>query len=82
VRRLTNQILSGRRPWFEIPDVVIIVTMLQGRGLQRPDGHPSIIDRDWKFIEKCLQFGPELRPSAEEVLNFVMHRFDSPGNPA
>jgi serine/threonine protein kinase len=72
------QILSGRRPWFEIPDVVIIVTMLQGRGLQRPDGHPSIIDRDWKFIEKCLQFGPELRPSAEEVLNFVMHRFDSP----
>ncbi|KAG1848297.1 kinase-like domain-containing protein [Suillus subalutaceus] len=77
------QVLSGRRPWSEITgDPFIIVSMSQGRGPQRPDGHPIIIDLDWEFIQKCLQFGPELRPSAEEVLDFVMHRFYSPGKPA
>ncbi|KAG1882891.1 kinase-like domain-containing protein [Suillus subluteus] len=79
VQGLTDQILSGRRPWSEIlGETLIIITMSQGRGPQRPDGHPAIIDLDWEFIQKCLQFGPELRPSAEEVLNFVMHRFYSP----
>ncbi|KAG1863111.1 kinase-like domain-containing protein, partial [Suillus subluteus] len=77
------QVLSGRRPWSEITrEPFIILSMSQGRGPQRPDGHPIIIDLDWEFIQKCLQFGPELRPSAEEVLDFVMHRFYSPGKPA
>ncbi|KAG2362603.1 kinase-like domain-containing protein [Suillus spraguei] len=77
------QILSGRRPWHEIlGETFIIVAISQGRGPQRPDGHPGIIDLDWKFIQKCLQFGPELRLSAEEVLDFVMHRFYSSGKPA
>ncbi|KAG1720957.1 kinase-like domain-containing protein [Suillus occidentalis] len=77
------EVLSGRLPWSEIQrETRIIVTMSQGCGPQRPDGHPAIIDLDWNFIQKCLQFKPELRPSAEEVLEFVLHRFSSPGNPA
>ncbi|KAG1890512.1 kinase-like domain-containing protein [Suillus fuscotomentosus] len=73
------QILSGRRPWSEIPsEAFIIVSISQGCGPQRPDGQPTIINSDWKFIQKCLQSGPELRPSADEVLDFVMHRFSSP----
>ncbi|KAG2144222.1 hypothetical protein DEU56DRAFT_754291 [Suillus clintonianus] len=48
--------------------------MSKGCGPQRPDGHPAIIDSDWNFIQKCLQFKPELRPSADEVLDFVTHR--------
>ncbi|KAG0696886.1 kinase-like domain-containing protein [Suillus ampliporus] len=75
------QILSGRLPWSEIkserPDLRIVVMISEGRRPQRPDGHPAIIDLDWDFIQKCLQFGPKLRPSADEVLDFVMHRFFS-----
>ncbi|KAG1722402.1 kinase-like domain-containing protein, partial [Suillus paluster] len=56
------QVLSGRLPWSEIGSgrliMCIIVTMSQRHGLQRPDGHPAIIDPDWDFIQRCLQFGP------------------------
>ncbi|KAG1730739.1 kinase-like domain-containing protein, partial [Suillus lakei] len=80
------QILSGRHPWSEIqsvpPDFRIMFELSSGCGPQRPYGHPEIKDFDWKFIQKCLQFEPELRPSADKVLDFVMHRFFSPGNPA
>ncbi|KAG1792980.1 kinase-like domain-containing protein [Suillus plorans] len=76
------QILSGRPPWSEItaPNrmACIITQMSRGCRPQRPDGHPEIIDSDWKFIQKCLQSEPELRPSADEVLDFVMHRFSFP----
>ncbi|KAG1792982.1 kinase-like domain-containing protein [Suillus plorans] len=73
------QILSGRRPWSEISsEAFIIVSISHGRGPQRPDGQPTIIDSDWKFIQRCLQSEPELRPSADEVLDFVMHRLSSP----
>ncbi|KAG2122939.1 kinase-like domain-containing protein [Suillus clintonianus] len=73
------QVLSGRLPWSEIRgDALIIITMSQGRGPQRPDGHPAIVDLDWDFIQKCLLFEPELRPSAQEVLDFVIHRFSAP----
>ncbi|KAG2033929.1 kinase-like domain-containing protein [Suillus americanus] len=80
------QILSGRPPWSEIKserlEFRIIITISEGRGPQRPDGYPAIIDSDWNFIRKCLQFKSELRPSADKVLDFVVHRFHSPGNPA
>ncbi|KAG1738803.1 kinase-like domain-containing protein, partial [Suillus occidentalis] len=73
------EVLSGRLPWSEIRrEVVIRTTMLQGRGPQRPDCHLEIVDSDWNFIQKCLQSGPELRPSAEKVLEFVTHRLSSP----
>ncbi|KAG2047851.1 kinase-like protein [Suillus hirtellus] len=76
------QILSGRPPWSEIKSarLVACITNLisQGRRPQRPDGHPRIIDSDWKFIQKCWQSEPHLRPSANEVLDFVMHKFSSP----
>ncbi|KAG2074420.1 kinase-like protein [Suillus decipiens] len=76
------QILSGRPPWSELkserPEFRIPIIMSEGRGPQRPDGHPEIIDSDWNFIQRCLQSGPELRPSADQVLDFVMHRFYSP----
>ncbi|KIK34492.1 hypothetical protein CY34DRAFT_639381 [Suillus luteus UH-Slu-Lm8-n1] len=76
------EVLSGRLPWSEIRrEEVISVTMSQGRGPQRPNCHPKIVDSDWNFIQKCLQSEPELRPSAEKVLEFVTHRFYSPGNP-
>ncbi|KAG0696892.1 kinase-like domain-containing protein [Suillus ampliporus] len=72
------QVLSGQPPWFEIKSERRIVIMIsEGCGPQRPHSHPAIIDLDWDFIQKCLQFGPELRPSADEVLEFVMHRFSS-----
>ncbi|KAG2116474.1 kinase-like domain-containing protein, partial [Suillus discolor] len=72
------QVLSGRRPWSEIlSEAFIIVVMSQNHQPQRP---PAIIDSDWKFIQKCLQSGPKLRPSANKVLDFVTHRFSSPGN--
>ncbi|KAG1812755.1 kinase-like domain-containing protein [Suillus variegatus] len=78
------QILSGWLPWSEIKsgrlDLRIPVLISQGREPQRPDGHPEIMDSDWNFIRKCLQSEPELRPSANKVLDFVMHRFSSPGN--
>ncbi|KAG1836615.1 kinase-like domain-containing protein [Suillus subluteus] len=80
------QILSGRLPWSEVKserlEFRIVVMMSEGHRPQRPDGHPEIMDSDWNFIQKCLQSGPELRPSADKVLDFVVHRFHSPGNPA
>ncbi|KAG2158178.1 kinase-like domain-containing protein [Suillus bovinus] len=83
VQGLIDQVLSGRRPWSETTsEGFIIIRISQGYGPQRPDGHPAIIDSDWTFIQKCLQSGPGLRPSADEVLDFVMHRFHSPGNSA
>ncbi|KAG2343383.1 kinase-like protein, partial [Suillus weaverae] len=79
------QILSGRPPWSEIKserlELRIVVKITEGCRPQRPDGYPAIIDSDWNFIQKCLQVEPELRPSADEVLDFVLHRFHSPGNP-
>ncbi|KAG2755027.1 kinase-like protein [Suillus brevipes Sb2] len=76
------QILSGLPPWSEItserPEFRIVVMISEGRRPQRPNCHPKIVDSDWNFIQKCLQSGPELRPSADEVLNFVVHRFYSP----
>jgi serine/threonine protein kinase len=72
------QILSGQHPWFEIKsDNQIVITMSKGRGPQRPDRHPTIMDSDWDIIQRCLQFRPELRPSADEVLDFVMRRISS-----
>jgi len=50
----------------------------EGHRPQRPDSHPKIVDSDWNFIQKCLRSGPELRPSADQVLDFVMHRLNSP----
>ncbi|KAG2753884.1 hypothetical protein P692DRAFT_20828878, partial [Suillus brevipes Sb2] len=35
------------------------------------------MDSDWDIIQKCLQFSPELRPSADEVLDFIMRRLPS-----
>ncbi|KAG1898731.1 kinase-like domain-containing protein [Suillus fuscotomentosus] len=76
------QILSGRPPWSEIkssrPVACITAMISKGFRPQRPDAHPEIIDSDWKFIQECLQSKPELRPSANEVLDFVMHRVSSP----
>ncbi|KAG2032696.1 kinase-like domain-containing protein [Suillus americanus] len=76
------QILSGRLPWSEVKsqrlEFRIMVMITEGRGPQRPNGHPEIINSDWNFIQKCLQSEPELRPSADKVLDFVMHRFHSP----
>ncbi|KAG2122942.1 kinase-like domain-containing protein [Suillus clintonianus] len=81
--RLTEQVLSGRLPWSETrQEAFIIVEMSHGRGPQRLECHPAIIDLDWDFIQKCLLFKPESRPSAEEVLDFVIHRFSTPGNAA
>ncbi|OAX34157.1 kinase-like protein [Rhizopogon vinicolor AM-OR11-026] len=75
------QILSGLPPWFEIQsEYHIIVSISRGRGPQRPNGDPSIIDSDWDFIQKCLGHKPELRPSADEVCDFVMHRSDFSGS--
>ncbi|KAJ8581855.1 kinase-like protein [Rhizopogon salebrosus TDB-379] len=75
------QVLSSRLPWSEIQlEYRIPVLISQGRGPQRPDGPPSIIDLDWDFIQKCLRHGPELRPSAEEVLDFVIHRLSPLGS--
>ncbi|KAJ8588967.1 kinase-like protein, partial [Rhizopogon salebrosus TDB-379] len=69
------QVLSGRLPWSEIQsEYRIPVLISQDRGPQRLDGPPSIIDLDWDFIQKYLRHGPELRPSVEEVLDFVIHR--------
>ncbi|KAG0695364.1 kinase-like domain-containing protein [Suillus ampliporus] len=77
------QVLSGRLPWSEIkserPELRIVVMISEGRGPQRPDGHPAIKDLDWDFIQRCLQFQPERRPSADEVLDFVMRRSSSSG---
>ncbi|KAG0696882.1 kinase-like domain-containing protein [Suillus ampliporus] len=76
------QVLSGRLPWSEITserlESRIPIMLFNGRTPRRPDGHPTIIDLDWDFIQKCLQSGPELRPSAHEVFDFVMHRFSFP----
>ncbi|KAG1727232.1 kinase-like domain-containing protein [Suillus lakei] len=72
------QILSGRHPWSEVksekPELRIVVLISQGCSPERPNGHPAIMDSDWAIIQKCLQSRPELRPSADEVLDFVMHR--------
>ncbi|KAG2746853.1 kinase-like protein [Suillus brevipes Sb2] len=74
------QILSGQHPWFEIkslkPELSIWNLISQGRSPQRPD---AIMDTDWDIIQKCLQLRCELRPSADEVLDFVMHRGFSSG---
>jgi serine/threonine protein kinase len=76
------EVLSARPPWSEIicPRVEfrIVVMIAEGHRPQRPDGHPIIMDSDWNFIQKCLQSGPEFRPSADQVLDFVMHRLHSP----
>ncbi|OAX32019.1 kinase-like protein [Rhizopogon vinicolor AM-OR11-026] len=75
------QILSGRPPWSETQsEINIIISISQGGGPRRPNGDPSIIDSDWEFVQKCLGHKPELRPSADEVFDFVMHRSDS-GDP-
>ncbi|KAG1741212.1 kinase-like domain-containing protein [Suillus occidentalis] len=53
-----GQILSGLPPWSEIterPEIRIVVMISEGRGPQRPDCHPKIMDSDWNFIQKCLQ---------------------------
>ncbi|KAG1730104.1 kinase-like domain-containing protein [Suillus paluster] len=80
------QVLSGRRPWSEIksenPELRIVLLIPEGRGPQRPISHPAITDSDWNFIQRCLQFRPERRPSGDEVLGFVMHRFSSSGKRA
>ncbi|KAG1902270.1 kinase-like domain-containing protein [Suillus fuscotomentosus] len=72
------QILSGRYPWFEIksqnPEFRIYGLKRQGRGPQRPNGHPAIMDSDWDMIQKCLQLKFELRPSADEVSDFITRR--------
>ncbi|OAX32437.1 kinase-like protein [Rhizopogon vinicolor AM-OR11-026] len=75
------QILSGRLPWSEIQsETLITVSIYQGHRPQRPNGDPSIIDSDWDFIQKCLRREPELRPSADEVFDFVIHRLSSSGS--
>lgn len=83
------QILSGRPPWSEIKSknqhFRIPLMISEGRGPQCPDGHPKIIDFNWNFIQKCLQFEPKLRPSVDEALDFVVHKFhtsDSCGRPS
>lgn len=72
------QILSGRLPWSEIksekPELRILMMIAEGRGPQRPDGHPVMIDSDWDIIQRCLLPRPELRPSADEVLDLVCPR--------
>ncbi|KAG2742103.1 kinase-like protein, partial [Suillus brevipes Sb2] len=77
------QILSGRHPWFEIQsDNHIVVMISQGRGPQRPNDHLTILDSDWDIIQTCLQFSPELRPSADKLLDFIMRRLPLSGQPA
>ncbi|KAG2122940.1 kinase-like domain-containing protein [Suillus clintonianus] len=77
------QVLSGRHPWSEIKSEVlemrIAFMIIEGRGPQRPDGNPAIMDLDWDFIQKCLQFEPKFRPSADEVHDFVVDRCFSLG---
>ncbi|KAG2742101.1 hypothetical protein P692DRAFT_20839537, partial [Suillus brevipes Sb2] len=35
------------------------------------------MDSDWDVIQKCLQFRPKFRLSADEVLDLVMRRLSS-----
>ncbi|KAG2141687.1 kinase-like domain-containing protein [Suillus bovinus] len=80
------QILSGRHPWSEIKsqnsEYGIYGLKRQGHSPQRPNGHPAIMDSDWDIIQKCLQLKSDLRPSADEVFDFVMRRLCSSGQPA
>ncbi|KAG1797319.1 kinase-like domain-containing protein [Suillus plorans] len=72
------QILSGQHPWSEIrcqtPEFRVYGLKRQGHSPQRPNGHPAIMDSDWDMIQKCLQSKFELRPSADEVFDFVTRR--------
>jgi serine/threonine protein kinase len=74
-RWFIKQILSGRLPWSEIksekPELRILMMIAEGRGPQRPGGHPEIGNSGWDIIQRCLLPRPEHRPSADEVLNLV-----------
>ncbi|KAG1886636.1 hypothetical protein F4604DRAFT_1675516 [Suillus subluteus] len=62
----------------EKSELRIVAMILKGHGPQRPDSHPAIIDSDWDIIQRCLLFKPELRPSANEVLDLVCARTKPP----
>ncbi|KAJ4480939.1 hypothetical protein J3R30DRAFT_3287727 [Lentinula aciculospora] len=67
---VTLEILSGRIPYHYIRgDAQVIFEMAQGRKPRRPNAS-FVTDSQWHFIEsKCWHDVPDLRPSAEEVVN-------------
>ncbi|KAG1718022.1 kinase-like domain-containing protein [Suillus lakei] len=76
------QVLSGRLPWSEIRgDTLIIVTMSQGRGPPRPNGHPAIIDLDWNFIQNVCNSDPNFDLQQKKYLNLSCIGFLPQGPP-
>jgi hypothetical protein len=67
------EVLSGRVPFAQDTDFIVIRKVSEGRCPERPLEGASFTDDLWKTLEKCWSFQPKDRPSVEAVLESLGH---------
>ncbi|KAF8123213.1 kinase-like domain-containing protein, partial [Boletus edulis] len=64
-------VLSGKQPWSEIgEEVVVILRLLKGEIPGRPESRP-IDDQHWELIKRCLSRIPDRRPAANTIVSIL-----------
>ena len=64
------EVLSGRSPFKQFRDVIVIRLVIAGKRPDRPDGPEGVWFTDdlWQTMNLCWEINPESRPGIKAVL--------------
>ena len=67
------EVLSGREPFYEYPDLVVCIVVFRGNRPEKPGGIEGMwfTSGVWKLLERCWLAEPQNRPSIEDVLRHL-----------
>ena len=64
------EVLSGRTPFHQLGDLVVMRRVPEGLRPERPEGEEGVwfTDELWGTVERCWAPGPDNRPSIDTIL--------------
>lgn len=67
------EVLSGRTPFFQYKDAIVILKVLKGERPKRPRGRRAawFTDGIWGMLERCWEPQPHDRPSLKVLLQYL-----------
>lgn len=67
------EVLSGRSPFKQFRDVIVMRLVLEGKRPERPDGPEGgwFTDDLWQLLNLCWESRREIRPSIESILELL-----------
>ena len=75
------EVLSGRTPFHQLGDLVVMRRVPEGLRPERPQGEEGVLFTDglWGMVERCWAPGPDDRPSIDTILSCLRTPLPSAG---